>query len=454
MTRRAALSKLGIPILLLAGIGAGAAVPAQAVSSVKKFNEALSVDGVASGQAASLAAGSTHTLTFTLGNDPKSNQAFGSAQILVPTGFSAGSPQVVNNTPGNFHVAANLAGSGFLLSSTGPTGSGIAPGHSVSVSLQVTAPTSGACNVVWPTAVKQSNDFSGAGNDFVALNTVTTTVGSNHLVFTTQPTDTEFDKTMATVVVTAEDPCNQAVPGFSGQVTLTDSHGSLSGGGTAGGVSGVATFGSITFAHTDWGYDDAFTAKADGYADATSNTFSVEQLVTTCAPNKTCGTPPSGLTNPGAVNTLAGISVGSAPSTDTLKVSVKGDPNASPPPAFVQACSTSQQGALGTTPRFYGSIVSLQINNRQKTVTMTLPKSYVLLQPTPNGTPFWDICLQSDTPFTAKYQAGLVTAGFLPDCPSALPSPVQPCVLSRNKNAGNEIVKFVLPPGDPHAAWG
>jgi hypothetical protein len=85
---------------------------------------------------------------------------------------------------------------------------------------------------------------------------------------------------------------------------------------------------------------------------------------------------------------------------------------------------------------------------------MVLPKSYVLLQPTPNGTPFWDICLQSDAPFTDKYGHSNVTAGFLPDCPPVLPSPVQPCVQSRNKNAGNEIMKFVLPPGDPHAAWG
>jgi len=222
-------------------------------------------------------------------------------------------------------------------------------------------------------------------------------------------------------------------------------------GSTATASSGVATFSNITFV-SDWGYTDSFTATATGFDSATSNTFSVEQLIKTCDVNKTCSA--SGLGNSGTLNTVAGIDVGSAPTQDTLKVSVAGDPTTQ---AFTQTCSDAQVSATGTAPTFYGTVVSLLINNRQKTVTMMLPKSYVLLQPTPNGTPFWDICLQTDSqhPFTDKFGNAGVTVGFLPDCPTTLPSPlVQPCILSRNKNAGNEIIKFVLPPGDPHAAWG
>ena len=454
MTRRAKLSRLAVPIVLAVAMGGAVVLPAGAVSVVKKFSESLSVDGGAPSTAVTLAPdGAPHTFVFTITNSKTSNQAFGSAQILVPTGFSAGSPQVVNNTPSNFHFALNAAGTGYLLTSTGPTGSGIGPGGSISLSLSVTAPTTGVCNAPWATQVKQSNDFSGTGNDFVG-NSVTTSVGSNHLAFTTQPTDTEFDKTMANVVVTAEDPCNQAVGSFNGTVTLTDlfSPTKVASGSTATASSGVATFNNITFVNNDWGYTDSFTATATGFDSATSNTFSVEQLIATCNANKTCGA--SGLDNSGTLNTVAGVAVGSAPTQDTLKVSVAGDPNTQ---AFTQTCSAAQVSATVTTPIFYGTVVSLVVNNRQKTVTMMLPKSYVLQQPTPNGTPFWDICLQTDAQhaFTDKFGNAGVTAGFLPDCPSVLPSPlVQPCIQARNKNAGNEIIKFVLPPGDPHAAWG
>ena len=452
MIRRAQLCRIGLPILAIVALGVTAAVPAGAVSSVKKFSEALHVDGGTGATSAILAPGSTHALTFDITNLPSSNQAFGSAQILLPAGFTVSAGPTVTG-PSNFSVTWNAAHTGFLLTSTGPTGSGIAPGHSVSITASVTAPATGVCNAPWPTQVKQSNDFSGTGNDFVATNGVTTSVGSNHLVFTTQPADTEFDKTMAAVVVTALDPCGNTVGGFGGSVTLTDAFTptKVAGGSTATASAGVATFGNITFVNNDWGYVDSFTASAAGFDPVTSNAFSVEQLLTTCAANKTCNTP--GLNNAGTLNTTATVNANSAPTADTLRVSVAGAPDPSVP-GFVQACSQSQQTATGAAPTFYGTIVSLQINNRQKTVTMMLPKSYVLLQPTPNGTPFWDICLQSDTPFTDKFGNTNVTAGFLPDCPSVLPSPVKPCVLSRNKNAGNEIMKFVLPPGDPHAAWG
>src|SRR4029077_20260626 len=83
-----------------------------------------------------------------------------------------------------------------LLTSSGPTGSGVAPGHSLTIEASVTVPSAAVCNAVWAIDVKQSNDFSGSGNDFVG-NDVTTTVGTNHLVWTTQPRPTEYDKPMS-----------------------------------------------------------------------------------------------------------------------------------------------------------------------------------------------------------------------------------------------------------------
>src|SRR3954469_6314983 len=157
MTRRVKLSRLGVPILVAAALGVTAVIPASAVSAVKKFSEGLHVGTGGSVTSATLDPGSTSTLRFDLKNDASSNQAFGSAQILVPSGFSADTPQIVPGAYTNFSFAPNAAHTGFLLTSTGPTGSGVKPGTPISVSLSVTAPLAGACNVVWPTQVKQSN---------------------------------------------------------------------------------------------------------------------------------------------------------------------------------------------------------------------------------------------------------------------------------------------------------
>src|SRR3954453_11228415 len=124
MTRRTKLSRLGVPILLAATLGVTVAAPAGAVSAVKKFSETLHVGAIGPVTSATLAPGIAQTLQFDLKNELSSNQAFGSAQILVPTGFQAGAPAVASSTPAGFMFAPNAAHTGFLLTHLGPTGSG------------------------------------------------------------------------------------------------------------------------------------------------------------------------------------------------------------------------------------------------------------------------------------------------------------------------------------------
>src|SRR3954454_12980217 len=102
MTRRVKLSRLGVPILVAAALGVTAVIPASAVSAVKKFSEGLSIDGATAATSAIVAPSSTHTFQFVLTNSTSSNQAFGSAQILVPAVFTVGllGPSVTG--PGNF----------------------------------------------------------------------------------------------------------------------------------------------------------------------------------------------------------------------------------------------------------------------------------------------------------------------------------------------------------------
>jgi hypothetical protein len=422
----AALASAGLPV-------------SWAASTNKGYTETLAVTDGGTPVASPLAPSHAYAFAFTLANSPRSPQAFGSAEIAVPAGFTVSSVGIAGTSFSNFSVT--LSGNVLLMTSSGPTGSGVPPGSAITINASVTTPPAAVCAATWSTEVKQSNDFSGTGNDF-AGNSVTTSVGSNHLAFTRQPVTTEYDKPMTPApVVTAFDPCGNTVAGFGGSVSLTDAQAQLATGSTVNAVGGVASFGNLTFA--SYGFDDTLTATATGYAPATSNAFTVVQLLVVCPAGTAC--PPASL---GTSNTSASITAGSASTTDTLTATLKGTPGSGQ--YSFPACAAS-----GETP--YGTVLTVNLTNRGKTVTMTLPKAYVNLLPTPNGTPFWDICLSipaaeqsAATAFTDKFGNTGVYEGLLPDCGTPV---VAPCIVSRNKNAGNEIIRFVLVPGDPHSSW-
>lgn len=402
-------------------------VPAHAAATKKVFHERLTIS-----PSGPLASGTGYDLRFALTNDSLSPQAFASAQILVPSGYTLGAL----STDVTGFTAVSSTG-GLLVTSVGPTPTGIQPGATLTVTASITTPTAGSCNAVWSTRVKQSNDFSGTGNDFQPADAApTTTAGTPHLAFTTQPHLTQWDKAMSpATVVTALDPCGSTNVAFTGAVGLADS-GQLATGSPVNAVAGVATFSALTF--HDFGISDTLTASASGYDPVTSDPFDVVQSLVPCAANKACTT---GKLSDKAGTTLVNITAASGGTADVLTATVKGVP------AVLGTCG---QPTNVTPEPALGALFTFNVATRSKTVTMTLPRTYVNLIPN-NGTPFMDVCLDVPAPAAFRDKSGnTVTTGLLHDCTTAFPPP---CVSDRRKNAGDELLTMVLPPGDPRGSW-
>src|SRR5205823_1524358 len=90
----------------------------------------------------------------------------------VPSGFaivgSVGVPQTFNSngSPAGKTWSSGLSGSTIMLRNPGPgPANRLTPGQYVTVTFNATAPCT-AGSRTWTTRVKQSNDFSGTGNDF------------------------------------------------------------------------------------------------------------------------------------------------------------------------------------------------------------------------------------------------------------------------------------------------
>jgi hypothetical protein len=246
-------------------------------------------------------------------------------------------------------------------------------------------------------------------------------------------------------VVAIVDACGVAVARSVG-ITVTDSGSKLAAPiATTTNSSGVATLSTVNF--PTYGYDDTLIATADagsnvGGCDSEpgceSTGFHVYQLMQPCPANRTC----TGAVGDGT--TTASFNVASGTAKDTLVADTLADE-----PTNATCMSTSGRS------QDYGSTVSFDITSRGKVVTMTLLKKYVL-EISNNGTPFMDICLSvpSSAPgFTDKYGNPNVHDGLLQDCSAAVPVNDPPCINTRKKNAGNEIITFTLDPGDPKSSW-
>jgi hypothetical protein len=81
-------------------------------------------------------------------------------------------------------------------------------------------------------------------------------------------------------------------------------------------------------------------------------------------------------------------------------------------------------------------------------LTITIDKTVVKATPN-NGVTTYQVCYQSETPFTDR-NGTLTTLGLLPDCPPMPTAADAPCVLSKTKDkAGSVVIKVLLPAGDP-----
>ena len=164
-------------------------------------------------------ANSTSPESLTLTNNmPPGGQGFGSAQIKIPSGWSVPTLNAGNSSFSfaNPSTARNWSGTKLngttiqLVSST--AADLVMPGGSITFTFPVTAPASGSGT--WTTAIKQSNNFLGTGNDFTLKAGATypvTTVGiCNATPVATGPaaTQTTDEDTPKTITLTGSDTDN------------------------------------------------------------------------------------------------------------------------------------------------------------------------------------------------------------------------------------------------------
>src|SRR6266516_1246136 len=207
------------PILAGPLVGAAVALPALAATSTKFYTPSISPT--------SSSPGATVSYTFKTLNNTTSSQQLGSANISVPSGFTVGTPISMPHTFNSsddssagktWTAGLNTSGTTIMLRNPGPgPANRLNPGHYVAVVFRATAPCTTGLST-WITRVKQSNDFSGTGNDFTRTGTdpqvnVMAGGGGGKLPlssqFTGQPTDTQVNHIIDPAVqVTVTDACN------------------------------------------------------------------------------------------------------------------------------------------------------------------------------------------------------------------------------------------------------
>jgi hypothetical protein len=393
----------------------------------------------ASAAPSSIVAGSPTAVTVTLANRATSNQPFGSAELTIGS-LPAGAVSIGTNTLG---WAASLAGSNpaivLLESGAHPA---VAPGKTLSLTLTLTPPTT--ASILIATVVKQSNDFSGSGNNFNLQGqdpTITVTPAAVTLAFQQQPPSLIQQSVPAKSNFTYMCPSVSVVtsggqPVSGVPVTINYSPGSADPGlyfgtnqVTASGVTatsgsnGLATFGdtacSTGLAATNLGSGYTLTASSPAATGpVTSSPFSVVQF--TCPP--TCQ-----------------ITV-TSPSTGT-----KGSITSTPPSSGrYQLLGSFGQGALScdssVTTTAGDPLVAQTSAAASGIVTMTFPKA-VVNSISNNGTPLMPVCAGAGQSFPGSSLTTSTTfpyQGLLQNCPAnyLTAGGFQLCVLSRVRNPG------------------
>ena len=415
-----------------------AAAPAQAAPSTKLVAATVSTSCDAGGSPYQT------VYRITLTNDASSNQPFASANITLPTGFTAASAPLPVDAAG---WTATLAGGVVQLRSVGTT-TGIAPGASLDVEVHATAGTPGT--KTWLAQVKQSNNFNGTGNDFTVENAPVSTVVDGTLVFDQQPTVTQAAVPVSPAVsVALRDDCGTLLSGFSDGVRLdyvsgTPANGVTPGplsGNVASAVAGVATFTRLAVPTTAFGYRLAASAPSATVAvaaSAPSDAFDVVSSLTKCTgAAKPCST--TLVTTSPTVQAKVDANPTTAPATtDLVDVTVGGG-------AAPLSCSLLPAD----------TVTFLVTAARSSTVTL-VPTQF--LRTTNSGvTKNLDVCYGQATSFTVKGGGGAVLQpsgeyeGVLPECSDV---PAGPCVSGRSSAGGTIVITVFVPDGgDPHMTF-
>ena len=416
-------------------------------------------------------AGSTPSVSVTVGNAAKSPQKFGSANVAIPAGITpVPGPVTLSSTQSGFAGTATVVGGQLRLRNLG-----VAPGKSVTATFaaQVTCAPA-AASYPLSTAVKQSNDFNGTGNDFAQSGPTPAldAVGACTLAFSTQPASAQretditgdvylpFDATPpgAPVAVQVRDgsgaapvtwwtaPVSLALASNPGSATL---HGTTS----ATPVSGTATFKNPAAGEpgprigvSTSGYRLSASSPGIPAASAPSSAFDIVDVGKRCASATAC-------TGTSTTTKTAATVTSSANIGDVLRLSL----GALGTPAPVCAGYTPTTDILDfdlTTPAGAPT-------GGQRTIVLTLLAPFVT-----RPASAYDACFQSTLPFTTKSGApatlsGGYYTGLLPECSCGsydsrhrATAAVPPCEQSTVRTRTGDIVMTIIaPPGDPRARF-
>jgi hypothetical protein len=277
-------------LVAAAAIVATLAVPALAAK--RKFYSASITGTTAFG-------GNSVTFTLTLTNQANSQQSLGSANVTMPASFTFVAFGALTPPPGKTWNPPTLAGNVIQFRNPGPSNvNALSAGESLTLAVTVITACPPNTSYTWVSLVKQSNDFSGTGNDFTRVGpdpTVTVTVGCpDHLAFGQQPTNTIAGQTInaalnpAGVTVRVEDAVGQLVTNSTASVgiSIASGPGSLFGTTPVNAVGGIATFSDLAIdtsgAHT-------LLAQSAPLTSATSASFSITGVSGKCDQSP-CGT--------------------------------------------------------------------------------------------------------------------------------------------------------------------
>ena len=223
-TTMAALVTAGAcALVLVAVIGS-----AQAAPSTKLYTANVRLANAATSQ---------RVFRVELANDATSQQGIGSANFTSPFSIQAETQPVTTENGHHWTVTSN--GTGLVTLRANSNGDAVAPGQRVFANVTTTAvPPTTCASAVWTIQAKQSNDFSGKGNDTQSLPAsdltplrsfdiplIGTTVGTTFVpsVALDDPASVPFDST-----ATAKDTCGHNKTNYTG-AGATLSHTKLSG---------------------------------------------------------------------------------------------------------------------------------------------------------------------------------------------------------------------------------
>lgn len=398
-------------------------------------------------------------ITVNLANLSNSNTSFGSAQLSLPSGIAFSPAPDSTVSPPTTPVVKLPPGwsasfpSATTMQLTSVKSGSIAPGKAAAIVFTIAAPSSGTFPI--GTEVKQSNDFSGTGNDFNATPSSVANlqvVASVQLTWAQQPPvgldqsiidpNTGSLKTAnymcppVSVLVTGLNDTGQPVGPISG-ISVTVSNGGTGSPTTnpglyydygtspdygaspvplGGGVSvasdsnGLATFGSESsgvcasgFAATNNGSGYTLTASAGG-SNSSSDTFAVAQSFQDC---------PGGTSTTPVTCDSPTITSGTNGTTGTIDASFTADGQLLG--SFGEGSLQCDSSVVDLTKVTADPLVAQAFtspNSSSGTITMTFPKS-VVNNLANNGTPLMQVCAGANNPFTTV--DGTTTPSCTPD---------------------------------------